>query len=128
MKQENQNNLQYLDNDYVKENYGKQVKKQREVIFRRRRLAAIMVVATALFISLGIPLFNDYLRLQNLKTYQEQTILDQKALEEEVAALQKEVDLLHDDDYVAKIARERFYYSKEGELLFPLPESETANK
>ena len=70
MKQENQNNLQYLDNDYVKENYGKQVKKQREVIFRRRRLAAIMVVATALFISLGIPLFNDYLRLQNLKTYQ----------------------------------------------------------
>ncbi len=120
-----QDNLQYLNNEYVKENYGKQVKKHREVIFRRRRLAVIIVAATALFISLGIPLFNDYLRLQNLKTYQEQTILDQKALQKEVADLQKEVDLLHDEDYVAKIARERFYYSKEGELLFPLPESET---
>lgn len=119
------NNLQYLNNEYVKENYGKQVKKHREIIFRRRRLAAITVVAIALFISLGIPLFNDYLRLQNLKTYQEQTVLDQKAVEKEVADLQKEVDLLHDEDYVAKIARERFYYSKEGELLFPLPESET---
>lgn len=119
------NNLQYLNNEYVKENYGKQVKKHREIIFRRRRLAAITVVAIALFISLGIPLFNDYLRLQNLKTYQEQTVLDQKAIEKEVADLQKEVDLLHDEDYVAKIARERFYYSKEGELLFPLPESET---
>lgn len=120
-----QDNLQYLNNEYVKENYGKQVKKHREVIFRRRRLAVIIVAATALFINLGIPLFNDYLRLQNLKTYQEQTILDQKALQKEVADLQKEVDLLHDEDYVAKIARERFYYSKEGELLFPLPESET---
>lgn len=120
-----QDNLQYLNNEYVKENYGKQVKKHREVIFRRRRLAVIIVAATALFISLGIPLFNDYLRFQNLKTYQEQTILDQKALQKEVADLQKEVDLLHDEDYVAKIARERFYYSKEGELLFPLPESET---
>ena len=128
MKQENQNNLQYLDNDYVKENYGKQVKKQREVIFRRRRLALVFAIATVIFLSVGISLFNDYLRLQNLEKYQSEAVATQEASKEKKAKLEKEVDLLEDEDYVAKIARDRFLYSKDGELVFPLPEHETSNE
>ncbi|HJA90808.1 MAG TPA: septum formation initiator family protein, partial [Candidatus Jeotgalibaca merdavium] len=30
--------------------------------------------------------------------------------------------LLQDDEYVAKIARSRYYLSKDGELIFSLPE------
>lgn len=124
MNQEEDNKIEFLENDYARQHYAQQVKKRQEVIFRRRRLALIFGVATLIFVSVGISLFNDYLRLQNLENYQSEAISEKNASTKEKAALEKEVSLLEDEDYVAKIARDRFLYSKEGELVFPLPEQE----
>ena len=130
MSQEEQTNLQFLDNEYAQQHYAVQAKKRREIIFRRRRLAVFFSLAAVIFVSIGISLYNDSLRLQNLERYKEETIAEQQAIKENKAALEKEVALLQDEDYVAKIARERFLYSKEGELVFPLPgtESDTAKE
>lgn len=130
MKQEEQTNLQFLDNEYAEQHYAIQARKRREVIFRRRRLAVIFSLAAVIFVSVGISMYGDYLRLKNLESYQEETIAKQQAVKENKTALEKEVALLQDEEYVAKIARERFLYSKEGELVFPLPETEanTAKK
>lgn len=128
MNQEEPNKIEFLENDYAKQHYAQQVKKRREVIFRRRRLALIFAIATVVFLSVGISLFNDYLRLQNLEKYQSEAVVTQEASKEKKAKLEKEVDLLEDEDYVAKIARDRFLYSKDGELVFPLPEHETSNE
>lgn len=124
MSQEEQTNLQFLDNEYAQQHYAVQAKKRREIIFRRRRLAVFFSLAAVIFVSIGISLYNDSLRLQNLERYKEETIAEQQAIKENKAALEKEVALLQDEDYVAKIARERFLYSKEGELVFPLPGTE----
>ena len=121
MSQEEQTNLQFLDNEYAQQHYAVQAKKRREIIFRRRRLAVFFSLAAVIFVSIGISLYNDSLRLQNLERYKEETIAEQQAIKENKAALEKEVALLQDEDYVAKIARERFLYSNEGELVFPLP-------
>ena len=128
MNQEEPNKIEFLENDYAKQHYAQQVKKRREVIFRRRRLALIFAIATVVFLSVGISLFNDYLRLQNLEKYQTEAVAPQEASKEQKAKLEKEVELLEDEDYVAKIARDRFLYSKDGELVFPLPEHETSNE
>ena len=130
MSQEEQTNLQFLDNEYAQQHYAVQAKKRREIIFRRRRLAVFFSLAAVIFVSIGISLYNDSLRLQNLERYKEETIAEQQAIKENKADLEKEVALLQDEDYVAKIARERFLYSKEGELVFPLPgtEADTAKE
>lgn len=126
MNQEEQTNLQFIDDKYAERHYALQAKKHREVIFRRRRLAVIFGLAAVIFVSVGISIFNDYLRLGHLESYREETVAEQQAVQEKKADLEQEVGLLQDEDYVAKIARERFLYSKEGELVFPLPEKETS--
>ncbi|WP_373894552.1 FtsB family cell division protein [Virgibacillus natechei] len=52
-------------------------------------------------------------------------------LEEELASLQdqeenykEEIDLLQDEEYVLDVARTNYFFSKEGELIFNLPEEE----
>lgn len=39
-----------------------------------------------------------------------------------VAALQNQANLLKNDEYVAKLARSRYYLSKENEIIFSIPE------
>ncbi|MGM0941375.1 MAG: FtsB family cell division protein [Bacillota bacterium] len=44
------------------------------------------------------------------------------SLEKQEANLQEEVELLNDEDYVLQIARTNYFFSKEGELIFKLPD------
>ena len=44
-------------------------------------------------------------------------------LEKEKKALSQEVELLNDDDYVARYARDNYVFSKDGEEVVRLPES-----
>ena len=90
MSQEEQTNLQFLDNEYAQQHYAVQAKKRREIIFRRRRLAVFFSLAAVIFVSIGISLYNDSLRLQNLERYKEETIAEQQAIKENKAALEKE--------------------------------------
>ncbi len=128
MSKEVKNNVKILDTDYAKEQYAKYAYQQRQIIFRRRRLMAVFIVAFVVFLSVGISLFNDYLRLQRLQDVKQETIVKQAEVKQKMAGLNRDVALLKDDDYVAKVARSRFLYSKEGELIFPLPGNEAAEK
>jgi len=122
-KQE-KSNVKVLNNDYAKKQYAQYAKQQRQVIFRRRRLLAIFAVAAVIFLSVGISLFNDYLRLQKLEDYKEETVAQQKEVSQQTDDLEKDVALLKDEDYVAKMARSRFLYSDDDEIVFPLPGDE----
>lgn len=44
-------------------------------------------------------------------------------LEEEKKSLAQEVELLNDDDYVARYARDNYIFSKDGETVVKLPDS-----
>lgn len=125
MDNKEKSNVKVLDNEYAKKQYAKYAKEQRQIIFRRRRLLAIFVVAAIIFLSVGISLFNDYLRLQKLENFKEETVAQQKDVTKQTKRLKKDVSLLKDEDYVAKMARSRFLYSDDDEIVFPLPENET---
>ena len=66
----------------------------------------------------------------------QQGVEEQIALtEDEIAGEQKAIDtlsqqasLLKDDEYVAKLARLRYYLSKEGEVIFSVPEDNASKQ
>lgn len=47
-----------------------------------------------------------------------------KAIEKEKAALENQVELLNDDDYVTRYARENYVFTREGEKVVILPETD----
>lgn len=57
------------------------------------------------------------------KTIEYDVLVEQRdALMKEKKELSKEVELLADDDYVTRYARENYIFSKEGEEVVKLPE------
>lgn len=120
MAKETNKKIELLQTDYAKEQFAKFEKERRQVVFRRRRLVAFFVAALAIFAIVGIQMFNDQMRLQKLKEYKAETVAEQKEAEQKVASLERDVALLQDDEYVAKLARSRFFYSKDGEKIYPV--------
>ena len=120
MAKESSKKIELLQTDYAKEQFAKFEKERRQVVFRRRRLVAFFVAALAIFAIVGIQMFNDQMRLQKLKEYKAETVAEQKEAEQKVASLERDVALLQDDEYVAKLARSRFFYSKDGEKIYPV--------
>lgn len=55
--------------------------------------------------------------------YKEKQELEQKlySLKEEEDALKVDVERLQDPEYVARYAREKYYYSKDGEFILRIP-------
>ncbi len=56
--------------------------------------------------------------------YQEKKSLEKKLvdLKEEEERLRVDADKLQDPDYIARYAREKYYYSKDGEYIIKIPE------
>ncbi len=58
--------------------------------------------------------------------YQEKEKLEKEltSLKEKEDELEADVERLQDKDYIARYAREKYYYSKDGEYILRIPEEE----
>lgn len=112
-----------LNTEYAKKQYAQFQKQHREVVFKRRRMIAAIIAAAAIFCFVGVQLFHDHQRLQELNQIKAESLADKKTAEEAVTSLKGDVKLLKDDDYVAKLARSKFFYSKNGEQIYVLPDN-----
>jgi len=77
-----------------------------------------LLILTTITITVGsywIQIAEKYKEIDTL----DQQLLTLKELEEE---LKVDVEKLEDPDYVARYAREKFMYSKDGEIILRLPE------
>ena len=111
-----------LDNEYTKEQYAEFQKQQKQLIFRRRRLAVVFLVAFVIFIVSGLQLMKDYQQLNAFKAQHADAVAESAEADKKLKRLEEDVALLRDDDYVAKLARSRYYFSKEGEQIYNIPE------
>ena len=61
-----------------------------------------------------------------VQKYQEKEALEEKmlTLREKEAELKVDVEKLEDPDYIARYAREKYMYSKDGEIILRLPEED----
>lgn len=119
------NKIAALDTEYAKKKYAEFQQQQRQLIFRRRRLAAIFVGALVIFAIIGVQIFHDMQRMHQLNELRVEANTEMKEVNADVDQLHQDVSLLKDDKYVAKLARSKFFYSKDGEKVYPILESNT---
>lgn len=119
------NKIAALDTEYAKKKYAEFQQQQRQLIFRRRRLAAIFVGALVIFAIIGVQIFHDMQRMHQLNELRVEANAEMKEVNADADQLHQDVSLLKDDEYVAKLARSKFFYSKDGEKVYPILESNT---
>ncbi len=91
------------------------VKKKRRMFFLGISSVIVIVVMTFTIGKYWVEIY---------EKYQEKKELDKKliALKEEEERLKVDADKLQDPDYIARYAREKYLYSKDGEFILKIPE------
>lgn len=87
----------------------------------RRRLFIITLVTSVILLAFLINLFK---MVSQVSSKDKEAVFiksELERLEKEEAQLRVEVEKLNDPEYVARYARERLLYSKEGEFIIRIP-------
>ncbi|EUJ45747.1 FtsB family cell division protein [Listeria riparia] len=127
MKKE-QRNVARINNRYVQNEtvMKKQRSRRRVALFRR-----LLIIAVAIVIVTGglVYVYSQQVSLLHAKE-NEKVELNKKSLA--VAKEQKElkstINKLHDDDYIAKLARSEYFLSEKGEIIFNIPDDNEKKK
>ncbi|MRG88185.1 FtsB family cell division protein [Salinibacillus xinjiangensis] len=111
-----------LNSNYMKQ-YDAQMerhKRRKKRLYRRLTLFAVLIVAVFGYL---LNYHLDQRQLYNEKVNQyEQLQQDLDKLKAEEKDLKEEMNLLKDTDYILQIARKDYFLSKEGEIIFNVPE------
>ena len=88
----------------------------------RYRVVFLIPLCIGLMVAIFASVGSYWVKIAN--KYQEKEELEKQiiVLKEKEEELKGEVDRLEDPDYVARYARERYMYSKDGEIILRLPE------
>ena len=96
--------------------------KRKKVKKKAKRIATFGVLSIILVITIFLTLFSVILDI--VDKYQEKNQLNAEliALQEKEKELETDVKKLEDPEYLARYAREKYFYSKDGELILRIPE------
>ena len=94
--------------------------KRKRVKKKARRMATFISVVLITIIGITI----SKVVLEIVDKYKEKNDLENKlvSLQEKEEELENDVNKLKDPEYVARYAREKYFYSKDGELIIRIPE------
>ena len=126
-----QENITHINNEYTNEEKLKKKKITIQKIKARRRMGFILLFGVILLLPLTYRLVDSVSQVRDLDTQIVKATEEKRTIEDKNQWLNVQVGLLQDDDYIAKLARSRYYFSKENEIIFSLPEdnqSKAANK
>lgn len=100
------------------------VARKRKVKKKAKRIATFGFISIVLIILITITFLSVTIEIVN--KYHEKNDLEQKliTLEKEKEQLEIDVKKLQDPEYLARYAREKYFYSKDGELIIRIPDSE----
>ena len=98
--------------------------KKKKVKTKAKRLATFGLGSIVLIVVISITLFNVLSDIA--KKYNEKKELEEKlvALKEKEVELENDVNKLKDPEYLARYAREKYFYSKDGEYVIRIPEDD----
>lgn len=97
-------------------------KKKNSKKLRNRRMLLLGLGSLAIIITMTFTIGKYWVEI--FDKYQEKSELEQKLLDlqDEEKALKLDAEKLQDPDYVARYAREKYLYSKDGEFIIKIPE------
>ena len=95
-------------------------KKRKKTVKSKIRIFFALVVFGTVISLLGYNCLTNVIKIQKLKN--EKDVLEEElvSLKEEKEILETDILRLEDSDYIAKYVREKYFYSKDGELILRL--------
>lgn len=123
---DNKSKIKFLDNDFMKANKTERKKDQRSSIIHRRRLIGLGAVLAIIIIFFSVQLISTKMKVAR---YKQETAVEQTKLKKAKANqkdLKFQIKQLNDNDYLLKLIREKYYFSKKGETVYSFP-SDKAN-
>lgn len=97
----------------------KHKKKKRKLDFSKLRGVAYLMVSVVL---LGLLVSDYYKTIETQKKEMAEVTAQKEALEKEKAAIQLEIEMLNNEDYITRYARENYVFTKDGETVVILPQ------
>ena len=100
--------------------------KKKKIKNNRLRTRLILFIPCCIFVIAAVGILIGNYWVQIAEKYKEKEALQLKmlSLREKEEELKVDVEKLEDPDYVARYAREKYMYSKEGEIILRIPEDE----
>ncbi|EAK9243948.1 septum formation initiator family protein [Listeria monocytogenes] len=117
-----------IENRYIKDTATMKKTRSRRRIARFRRLAFMAIIFAVVGGLLTITYTKQVLTLKEKKEKQVQVDKKMVAMKDEQDSLNEQIKKLHNDDYIAKLARSEYYLSKDGEIIFNIPEENSKQK
>lgn len=117
-----------IENRYIKDTATMKKTRSRRRIALFRRLAFMAIIFAVVGGLLTITYTKQVLTLKEKKEKQVQVDKKMVAMKDEEDSLNEQIKKLHNDDYIAKLARSEYYLSKDGEIIFNIPEENSKQK
>lgn len=110
-----------LNNHYINEENLKKRFEEEETQKRNRFMGWILVSMMFLFILPAYNLVKSYVGFEKQNKQVIKLQKEYKALEKSTESEKKLAEQLKNDDFVKKYARAKYYLSREGEIIYPIP-------
>ena len=86
------------------------------------RMIVIFLFFVTVISTLGYTLFNNLYKINDIKNKLDELENEKIVLSEKEAELEADIKRLSDSEYIARYAREKYFYSKEGEIILRMDE------
>lgn len=90
----------------------------------KSRMFLFFIIFGTIIASLSYSFFSNVQKMIEINKQKKELKEKLASLEEEEDVLNSDIKKLEDPDYVARYAREKYLYSKEGELIIRIPDDE----
>lgn len=90
----------------------------------KSRMFLFFIIFGTIIASLSYSFFSNVQKMIEINKQKNELKEKLASLEEEEKVLNSDIKKLEDPDYVARYAREKYLYSKEGELIIRIPDDE----
>ena len=120
--------IKQLDNDYIRQvatNEHGQAQRVSQV--RRRRFVLIVAVFGALILFLGFQLINTRSNLHQMNRQVATSQVKLKKVQQKNNQLESQIKQLNNKDYLQKLLRSKYDYTKSGETVYSLPNDSAAD-
>ena len=95
-------------------------KRRKYSIKTKSRMIVIFLFFIAIISTLGYTLFFNICQIMNLNKQMTELIEEKLVLEDEKQIIEADIKRLQDPIYMARYAREKYFYSKDGEIILRL--------
>lgn len=92
-------------------------RKRRLSVKTKSRMFVIFMFFGAIIATLGFTFFRDLNKIRDLNYDMKKLVQKENDLIDEEAAIEADIKKLSDPSYIARYAREKYFYSKEGEII-----------